>query len=311
MNAKSRPGECPHYPPVKSEQRRIQTFAPYVRQAEETMRPTWIMKPRKIPDFLLVNWIDGTGEMRIGGDLFPLQNGDLIWIPPDTLHEMRGDAPGTLMQFIHFDIYYDPARSHWNAQIPGQTPDISLWKNCIHPPAADPVIKQWKGPLHHGNRTLVTEIMRRIILEYNRTQTSTLLISGLLNQLLGHLLDSHSQESAGIDRHSRSIENAMQYIQLHSHEKLNINALARRHGLSPTHFRKLFREHYRQNPRTAHLKAKLRQATDYLLYSDLTISEIADRLGFTNVHNFSRAFRNITGRAPSTYRNAEKSAIDN
>ena len=79
-------------------------------------------------------------------------------------------------------------------------------------------------------------------------------------------------------------------------------AFKRLHGLSPTHFRRLFREHYRQSPRDAHLAAKMRRACDDLVYSDLTITEIADRLGFTNVHNFSRAFRKAIGQPPSSYR---------
>jgi len=94
----------------------------------------------------------------------------------------------------------------------------------------------------------------------------------------------------------------MQKIQLHCHEKLNINLLARQHGLSPTHFRKLFKKHYHQSPRTALLEAKMRTACNCLIYSNLTISEIGDRLGFTNIHNFSRAFHNAVGRSPTAYR---------
>jgi AraC family transcriptional regulator of arabinose operon len=53
------------------------------------------------------------------------------------------------------------------------------------------------------------------------------------------------------------------------------------------------------------LNAKIRAACDYLIYSESNISEIADRLGFTNVHNFSRAFRKATGQSPSAYRSGK------
>ena len=43
-------------------------------------------------------------------------------------------------------------------------------------------------------------------------------------------------------------------------------------------------------------------ACDDLIYSDCSITEIADRLGFTNVHNFSRAFRKAIGQPPTAYR---------
>ena len=302
MNPDKSPGELPHHPPSTTSQTRMLVFTPYVREAIEMMRPTWSIKPRKLFDYLLVHWIDGAGEVSIGGRSFTARNGDLYWIPPDTLHAMRGDAPGTLLRYIHFDLHYDPDRSHWSASIPGGTTDLSAWPGRMHPPVDDPIIGNWCGKIKAGNPVLINELLRRIILEYNQAETSSLLISGLVNQLLGHLLKSHGPGTQLNPRHVRMIENAMQHIQLLSHEKLNIETLARQHGLSPTHFRKLFKEHYGQSPRTAHLNAKMRSACDCLICSDLTISEIADRLGFTNVHNFSRAFHNAIDCSPTTYR---------
>jgi len=302
MNPERIPGKLPHRPPSTASQSRMLAFTPYVREARETMRPTWHIQPRKIFDYLLVHWIDGVGEVSIGDQSFTARNDDLYWIPPNTLHAMRGDAPGTLLRYIHFDLYYDPARSHWSADIPGGTTDLSAWPERMHPPGDDPIIEKWCGKIKANNPVLISKLLQRIILEYKQTETSSLLISGLVNQLLGHLLESQGPRTPLNPRHIRIIENAMQHIQLRSHEKLNIETLARQYGLSPTHFRKLFKDHFRQSPRTAHLNAKMRTACDCLIYSDLTISEIADRLGFTNVHNFSRAFHNAIDCAPTTYR---------
>ena len=44
-------------------------------------------------------------------------------------------------------------------------------------------------------------------------------------------------------------------------------------------------------------------ASFYLTDSDASISEIAEKLGFSDVHNFSRAFKSAIGLSPSTYRN--------
>jgi AraC-like DNA-binding protein len=300
------PGEQPHQPPSTDEQKRILLLAPYVREAQESRRPLWYIKPRRLFDFLLVHWIEGTGNFSIGDKPTPIQSGDLIWIPPNTLHEMRGYAPGSLLQYIHFDLYYDPNRSHWGASIPGGAEDLSPWPCYMHPPINDPIIRQWCGKINGGNSTTITEVLQRIILEMNRAQTSNLMISGLVSQLIGHLINQQNPKQPINRHHTQAMEHAMQQIQLHSYEKLNFDTLARQHGLSPTHFRKLFREHYQQSPHTVHLNAKMRAACDCLTFSTLTISEIADRLGFTNVHNFSRAFRNIIGRSPSEYRSGQE-----
>jgi AraC-like DNA-binding protein len=303
------PGELPHTAPAAASQERLNALRPYVREAQEGFRPTWQIKPRKLFDYLLVHLLEGSGTFTIGGTSYAASDGDLFWIPPNTLHEMRGNAPGTRLQYIHFDLTYDPARSHWSAHIPGGTTDLSLWPATMHPPITDPIIGNWCGKLEGYNSTQATELLHRIILEYNRAQISNVAVAGGVLQLIGHLLGSRHNDSPLDARHVKAIENAMRQIQLHSKVQLNIETLARQHGLSPTHFRRLFREHYRQSPRDAHLAAKMRRACDDLIYSDLSITEIADRRGFSNVHNFSRAFRKAIGLPPSTYRQASAVAL--
>jgi len=302
MTISTLPGELPHTAPAAASRERLLSLRPYVREAQEGFRPTWQIKPRQLFDYLLINVLEGTGTFTIGGTRYAATAGDLFWIPPNTLHTMRGDAPGTRLQYIHFDLIYNPERSHWSAHIPGGTTDLSFWPETMHPPVKDPIIGNWCGKLEGYNSAQVTELLHRLILEYNRAQISTLAIAGGVLQLIGLLLGSQHNDSPLAAHHVKAIENAMRQIQLHSDARLNIETLARQHGLSPTHFRRLFREHYRQSPRDAHLAAKMRRACDDLIYSHLSITEIADRLGFTNVHNFSRAFRKAIGQPPSSYR---------
>ncbi len=296
------PGQQPHHPPPSIEKDRLLKLHPYIREANEVFRPTWHIAPRRLFDFLLVHILKGTGRFTVAGNSFDIAEGDVIWIPPDTLHEMYGHSPGTHIQYIHFDLFYDPLRSHWSAHIPGGTTDLTSWPDQMHPPVNDPVMDTWCGKLSAGNPVLITETLRRIILEFNRNQTSGPIATGLLFQLIGHLLRTHS-DSPLTARQTDIVEKAMRQIQRESYQKMKLEKLAQQHGLSAPHFRKLFRAHFGQSPRETHFNAKIRTASDFLTYSDLTVSEIADRLGFTNVHNFSRAFSKATGQSPSTYRN--------
>ncbi len=47
---------------------------------------------------------------------------------------------------------------------------------------------------------------------------------------------------------------------------------------------------------------RIENAMDHLKYSDMNIGQIADSLGFTNQHIFSRLFKQQTGLSPSQYR---------
>ncbi|WP_160300803.1 helix-turn-helix transcriptional regulator [Kiritimatiella glycovorans] len=297
------PGGRPHRPPAAAEQERLSRFRPYVRQAHEGFRPAWRIGTRRLFDFLLIHVLEGEIRFKLGDRRFTARAGDLVWVPPDTPHAMRGPPPGTRLQYTHFDLEYDPARSHWSANLPGGVADLSPWRERVHPPVEDPVIGHWCGRLRCRNTAIVEDILRRVVLEYNQVQVCGLRVSGLMTQLIGHLLHERRADSPLLDaRHARAVEEAMDHIQRGFREPLRVEALARRARLSPSHFRRLFRAHCGRSPRTFQLEVRMRAACDYLIYSSLNVSEIAHTLGFANVHNFSRAFSRAMGRSPTAFR---------
>ncbi len=304
------PGAMPHRSPQTQDQQRLLTISPYVREAQETVRPAWHLKSRRLLDYLLINVLSGTGEFTIAGQTMPIVGGELIWIPPGITHEMQGNSPGMHLQFIHFDLCYDPARSHWSARIPGGTNDLAAWQNLRHPSLSDPEISRWCGRLPTHNRTRISEIMRRIILEYSQNEISGLLIAGLMLQLIDHLLEPPRGGGNSPAFHTKAIEQAKEYIQFNCQENLSIPDIARQCNLSTSHFRKLFQEHYQQSPRDIYINAKIRLACDYLSYTQMTVSEIALKLGFSTIHNFSRSFRNVIGNSPIAYRSGQKASAE-
>ncbi|MCQ2584006.1 MAG: helix-turn-helix transcriptional regulator [Treponema sp.] len=52
------------------------------------------------------------------------------------------------------------------------------------------------------------------------------------------------------------------------------------------------------------LERKMEEAKALLSDSTRTVSEIAYSLGFSDNHNFSRAFKKVTGQSPSEYRDS-------
>jgi AraC-like DNA-binding protein len=84
-------------------------------------------------------------------------------------------------------------------------------------------------------------------------------------------------------------------------QHLTLDALARRMNVSP---RTIDRGLKRENLQFRDLAQKIRieLACQLLVGSKATVSEVAQRLGFADTGNFSRAFRRLTGLTPSDYR---------
>jgi len=239
----------------------------------------------------------------VDGESFPVGPGDVIWIPPDTLHEMEGFAPRMHCIYAHFDLCYDPCRSNWDACIPGGTVSLGPWALLRHPRLDDPVIDAWKGKLAVHNGAAVGALLAAICREHRRLAAAAAVqLGGMLLQLIGLIL--RGQQPAGRPGpHLDKIQTALGHIREQTDTELDVARLAATVGLSPSHLRRLFRETVGSSPRGVHREARMRKACEMLVYhSRMNISEIAFALGFSTVHNFSRAFRQVTGVSPSEYR---------
>jgi AraC-like DNA-binding protein len=73
--------------------------------------------------------------------------------------------------------------------------------------------------------------------------------------------------------------------------------------LSPDYFSRIFRRTFGVSPRKWLVRERVGQAAVRLLDApELTISEVAYEFGYEDIFLFSRQFKAVTGRSPSSYR---------
>lgn len=101
---------------------------------------------------------------------------------------------------------------------------------------------------------------------------------------------------------SAKIEKAKHYLLENFNRDIDLQLLASELGVSYSLFRKEFRKATASSPRKYQLIIRVNYAKDLLLHSPLSISEIADELGFSCVYYFSKFFKQKTGKSPSGYR---------
>lgn len=82
---------------------------------------------------------------------------------------------------------------------------------------------------------------------------------------------------------------------------MDINVLAKKADLSPSHFRRLFTNIYGMSPGKYLRSIRIAKAKDLLITENFTIGEIAEMTGYTNLYYFSKAFKKETGVPPSSY----------
>jgi len=83
-------------------------------------------------------------------------------------------------------------------------------------------------------------------------------------------------------------------------------ALAKKANISEVYFRKLFIEKYGTTPKQYILDVRMNKAKQLLRNSNLTVTEVAFACGFSSLYSFSRAFKDKTGKTPTSYSKKHK-----
>ncbi|MEN6521194.1 MAG: AraC family transcriptional regulator [Armatimonadota bacterium] len=97
-----------------------------------------------------------------------------------------------------------------------------------------------------------------------------------------------------IDRLNNTVENQPDY-----------SALAEEHCMSVSTLRRRFRAFVGVPIHTYLLRRRISAACELLIHTELPLKTVAERLGYRDVYFFSRQFRQLTGLAPSQFRQSK------
>lgn len=85
-------------------------------------------------------------------------------------------------------------------------------------------------------------------------------------------------------------------------KQFSLDLLCAKYGYSKNHIIRIFRGRYGVTPYKYYIDNKMRTAKLYLRNTDLSVEEIAHRLGFGDAHYFSAYFKSANGVSPLRYR---------
>lgn len=98
------------------------------------------------------------------------------------------------------------------------------------------------------------------------------------------------------------LDRIFSYVEHHYHESLTLDDIAKFMGFNVCYFTRFFKN----NTGTTFIRFlhnyRLNRAKWLLLNEDVSISEVAERVGFTSVKNFHHVFKQDTGVAPRQYK---------
>lgn len=105
-------------------------------------------------------------------------------------------------------------------------------------------------------------------------------------------------------QHSHSqqlVEKTKFFMEENIYGDINLNRIAGMLGVSTSHLNEVFKAYTAMTPYQYFISIKIHRAKELLDSGDLTIKEVAFRLGFKDQYYFSRLFKKKTGTSPSRW----------
>ena len=141
----------------------------------------------------------------------------------------------------------------------------------------------------------------------NNKFASSLYAETMANALSVHLLQNYStrkftlqEYTDGLPKHK--LRQVVDYIKEHLEQNLSINELAKLLQMSPHYFGRLFKQSMEITPYQYILQCRVEKAKVLLPKKELTIADIAQRVGFAHQSHLNHHFKRIVGVTPKQFR---------
>lgn len=171
-------------------------------------------------------------------------------------------------------------------------------------------------PLYRENHTLsntlrlaidelnrVDGIISKLIEEYTgKSAGYASMIHAYFMQLVVYLSRLHSSRTNDRSGSVSRLADALTLIETAFHQPLTLPMLADSAHLSVNQFMRLFKETFGLSPMQYVIRRRITRACQLLADHRLTISGVAQQVGFADSNYFSRMFKQVMGQSPQAYR---------
>ena len=233
---------------------------------------------------------EGRCSVFIGQRTYRLQTGDFALIPAGTLHKTDFTSHGQNTKYV-ISFSVDTARKI-DAFLEAEISETGIRAGKI------------KAPVQRQEAILL--LVNRMLYEFeNQPPLGRSLCLTLLAELLISLQRYRGGEEEN-DGNEDPVHGRMRdvaaYLCEHAGEPLTLTGVAEHFAVSPSHLSRIFHQETGFGIREYLVHYRIRQACDLLLNSSLSVTQIADRCGFSDSNYFGDAFKKATGLSPREYR---------
>ena len=288
----------------------MQTFITDQNQVEKidgmTVEFPYCMHERNLTDFVVpwhwheeleLGYIEqGVSVIRTINQEYPVHQGNGFFINTNVVDTKINGSPGSPALEVNHIFHPIFIGGHFGSRITAKylNPILQNQQIAVH------IIRR-------GSKETDALLDQLILLkEMNRKPNQEILIRNTLSDAWLLLLDEiekHFEAPQVIETERQTrIKSMLSYIHRNFGEKITLEEIAAAANISAREANRIFQKTVRQTPFEYLLSYRLSRAKELLSRSDLPVTEISYRCGFTDSAYMGKQFRKATGMTPKEYR---------
>ena len=244
-------------------------------------------------EFIYVH--EGEGSAIIDQAIYPFKPGSLMYFQPFQLHRVKAEIPATgsyirsklLLEPSVMEAYLEKFTILQRFFLYLRQSNLSCQVIQVADPSQFDTLFQRYCPRD-------TELMN--------TEAFALFFMLFLTTLKDQWIAKTQADKESKLRHICYAEHVMQWIEFHYYEEFTLAALAQELHLSSFHISHLFHKATGSTITEYLIYRRLREACLLLRTTFLSLQEICDRIGISNISYFCQLFKKRLGTTPAQYR---------
>jgi len=233
--------------------------------------------------------IDGEGVVTLHGKTYPVSAENIYITGPFVEHAQTYNASDPMIEFCIYLSFDKMTRKPED--------DISKALYIIFM-ESDPEIHRVEAFL----KPIAFQIAKECI---SKNYGYIAIVGALLQQFIVLCLRIYSKTLMNVTIAPSSLETNYLIIEnsfLFEYNTITLMTLSKRLNVSPRQTQRILLKNYHKNFQQKKLEAKMSAALFYLQTKDMSISSIAEQLGYSSVEHFSSSFKKYHGCSPTCYK---------
>lgn len=284
----------------------MERIDPYIRKARyDVLKTPLMIEERVIFDYELLYIKEGRPLITIGNTLYHAERGEIYLFRPGQRHSLCLKEEGIFIQpHVHFDLVQYEDRREVTVNFRPMDALDEAERKMIRPDLMEEMFPGLPSRLKLTNMQYMEFLLFDLIQSFSghspyRELEMKWRFMRVLNQLLeevGYRYDNRQKEQDKVASRIGS------FLEHNLYRNVSLEEIERLYHMNRSYLGRLFRQRYGTSIIRYHQMLRVNRSKELLMYTNATVTEIAEEMGFPNVNDFSRTFKRVAGMSPNNFR---------